>query len=91
MRSSAADGSAAMPARLYAAVLDRTDQAARVVIIADMVVMIVVVSVQVVLRYVFNSSIDWRYRSAFGTAPTSESSSSWRTCNRRCAPGWRVS
>ena len=59
MRSSAADGSAAMPARLYAAVLDRTDYAARVVIIAAMVVMIVVVSVQVVLRYVFNSSIDW--------------------------------
>lgn len=46
-------------ARLYGSFLDGTDRVARWVIIASMVVMIVVVSVQVVLRYVFNSSIDW--------------------------------
>jgi TRAP-type C4-dicarboxylate transport system permease small subunit len=47
------------PATVYGAVLDRMDQTARLTIIASMVVMIVVVSIQVVLRYVFNSSIDW--------------------------------
>jgi TRAP-type C4-dicarboxylate transport system permease small subunit len=46
-------------ARLYRMALDRADHAVRLVVIFAMVTMIVVVSIQVVLRYVFNSSIDW--------------------------------
>lgn len=44
---------------LYSRALDRLDLAAKWVIIAAMAVMIVVVSVQVALRYLLNTSLDW--------------------------------
>ena len=43
----------------YSRSLDGIDRAARWVIVAASAVMIAVVTVQVVLRYAFNSSIDW--------------------------------
>jgi TRAP-type transport system small permease protein len=43
----------------YEALLARFDRAARWAIIATTAAMIVVVSVQVFLRYIFNTSIDW--------------------------------
>lgn len=43
----------------YSAALDRIDRVARVAIIAIVAVMIAIVSLQVLLRYVFNTSIDW--------------------------------
>jgi TRAP-type C4-dicarboxylate transport system permease small subunit len=43
----------------YSAALDRIDRVARLAIIAIVAVMIAIVSLQVVLRYVFNTSIDW--------------------------------
>lgn len=43
----------------YSRTLDGIDRAARWAIIAAMAAMVVVISVQVVLRYAFNSSIDW--------------------------------
>lgn len=45
--------------RVYSRALDRLDLAAKWVIIAAMAVMIVVVSVQVALRYLLNTSLDW--------------------------------
>lgn len=44
---------------LYSRSLDGLDRAARWAIIAASAAMIVIVSGQVVLRYVFNSSLDW--------------------------------
>jgi TRAP-type C4-dicarboxylate transport system permease small subunit len=44
---------------LYSRALDRLDLAAKWLIIAAMAVMIVVVSVQVALRYLLNTSLDW--------------------------------
>lgn len=44
---------------LYSRSLDGLDQAARWAIITASAAMIVIVSGQVVLRYVFNSSLDW--------------------------------
>lgn len=44
---------------LYSRALDRLDFAAKWIIIAAMAVMIVVVSVQVALRYLLNTSLDW--------------------------------
>jgi TRAP-type C4-dicarboxylate transport system permease small subunit len=44
---------------LYSRALDRLDLAAKWIIIAAMAVMIVVVSVQVALRYLLNTSLDW--------------------------------
>ena len=44
---------------LYSRALDRLDLAAKWLIIAAMAVMIVVVSVQVALRYALNTSLDW--------------------------------
>jgi len=44
--------------RWYAAFLERFDQISRIVVVTCMTVMIVVVSTQVVLRYLFNSSVD---------------------------------
>ncbi len=44
---------------LYSRMLDGIDRAARWAIIAAMAAMIAVVSVQVLLRYAFNSSFDW--------------------------------
>jgi TRAP-type C4-dicarboxylate transport system permease small subunit len=44
---------------LYSRTLDRIDRVARWGIIAAMAAMIGIVSLQVVLRYAFNSSIDW--------------------------------
>ena len=44
---------------LYSAVLERVDRGARLLIIACTAAMIVVVSVQVALRYLLNTSIDW--------------------------------
>ena len=43
----------------YSLALDGIDRAARWAIIAAMAAMIAVVSVQVLLRYAFNSSFDW--------------------------------
>ena len=45
--------------RLYSRSLDGIDRAARWVIIVASAAMIAIVSGQVVLRYVFNSSLDW--------------------------------
>ncbi|MEQ9346188.1 MAG: TRAP transporter small permease [Thalassospira sp.] len=39
--------------------LARADQGARIAVIAGAALMIVIVSVQVVMRYVFNESLDW--------------------------------
>ena len=44
---------------LYSRALDGLDRAARWTIICASAAMIVVVTVQVLLRYAFNSSIDW--------------------------------
>jgi TRAP-type C4-dicarboxylate transport system permease small subunit len=44
---------------VYSRALDRLDLAAKWLIIAAMAVMIVVVSVQVALRYLLNTSLDW--------------------------------
>jgi TRAP-type C4-dicarboxylate transport system permease small subunit len=46
-------------AAFYSLALDGIDRAARWAIIAAMAAMIAVVSVQVLLRYAFNSSFDW--------------------------------
>jgi len=45
--------------RLYSAALDRLDAAARWAVIAAMAGMISVVSMQVALRYLLNTSLDW--------------------------------
>ena len=45
--------------RPYAALLAGVDRASKYTLIALMAVMVAVVSTQVLLRYVFNSSIDW--------------------------------
>ena len=44
---------------LYSRTLDRIDRVARWAIIAAMAALITIVSLQVLLRYAFNSSIDW--------------------------------
>jgi TRAP-type C4-dicarboxylate transport system permease small subunit len=44
---------------LYSRALDRLDLAAKWIIIAAMAVMVVVVSIQVALRYLLNTSLDW--------------------------------
>jgi TRAP-type transport system small permease protein len=45
--------------RLYSAVLERLDAVAKWTIIAAMAAMIAVVSLQVALRYLLNTSLDW--------------------------------
>jgi TRAP-type C4-dicarboxylate transport system permease small subunit len=45
--------------RLYSAVLERVDAAAKWAVIAAMAAMIAVVSLQVALRYLLNTSLDW--------------------------------
>ena len=44
---------------LYSAALDRVDRLVRLAIIAAGAVMIAIVSLQVLLRYGFNTSLDW--------------------------------
>ena len=44
---------------LYSRFLDRIDRAARWIIVVSSATMIAVVSLQVLLRYAFNSSLDW--------------------------------
>ena len=45
--------------RIFSQVLARADQGARILVIACAALMVVVVSAQVVMRYVFNGSFDW--------------------------------
>lgn len=45
--------------QIASTILARADQGARLLVIAAAAVMVVVVSTQVVLRYGFNSSLDW--------------------------------
>jgi TRAP-type C4-dicarboxylate transport system permease small subunit len=45
--------------RILASILTRADSGARLVVMAGAALMVVVVSAQVVMRYVFNGSFDW--------------------------------
>lgn len=45
--------------RIFSQVLARADQGARILVISCAALMVVVVSAQVVMRYVFNGSFDW--------------------------------
>lgn len=45
--------------RLLTAILTRADKGARLVVILGAATMVIVVSAQVVMRYVFNGSFDW--------------------------------
>jgi TRAP-type C4-dicarboxylate transport system permease small subunit len=54
-----APAASASAATLYAAALHRLDRGARLLIIACTSAMVVVVTVQVALRYLLNTSIDW--------------------------------
>lgn len=47
------------PDRILTAILTRADQGARLLVMTGAAAMVVVVSLQVVMRYVFNGSFDW--------------------------------